>query len=114
MLSTLAAFGCHLVAIAVLSFGMVVVIPACLITLEDRDVELPAITISVLKLSFIFVNFWYLLVLLLPLDGLLYFMLRRSSRKTSWLATVVVVLPLVLTLALVGFTALAMYVPAET
>ncbi len=109
--ATVGTLACHCLAIAVATVVLVRVVPACLQLFEDRDVELPTLTIAALKLSYAFVNYWYLLVLALPIDGVVYFLLRRAAPKINWLATIVLVLPLLLAIVLLGFTVVAVFLP---
>jgi type IV pilus assembly protein PilC len=111
ILCTLCTLACHFVAIAVVTVVMIRVVPEFLNLFEDYEVELPNVTIWVLQLSFAFVSYWYLLVLALPIDGVVYFLLRRTPAKVNWLATIVLVLPLLLAIATLALTMPALFLP---
>jgi type II secretory pathway component PulF len=78
---------------------------------QDRDVELTQATVTILKIGHAFTNYWYLLVLALPLEGVVYFLLRRTSGKFNWLATVVLVLPLMLVILSLVITMFGLFHP---
>ncbi len=98
-------------AVVVVAYIYVRIVPQCVRVLVDYDVELPHVTIMVMKLSYALVNFWYLLILALPPVALVYLLLRRTSPRFNWLASVVLVLPLVLAILLLGFTAFVLDMP---
>lgn len=111
ILGTAGTFACHLFCIVILIVCMTRVIPISQKCFRGWNMALPVMTQFLISLSDYFMRYWYLAVLMLPLDALVYFGFSRLPAKGNWLATCWLLLLPVASLCIVAFALLATWIP---
>lgn len=110
---TLGVVLCHFIAVATLSLVSAGIVGRYVVFYEKWQLVLPDLTLFFVNLSPWMSAYWYLLVLGLVPDGIVYFRLARLRPTRNWLAAVWAVMPLVFTIVTLGLITVTMYVPLQ-
>jgi type II secretory pathway component PulF len=94
----------HFVVLFVIFLTFVICVPAFISIYDGLDMELPAITISLISFSELMVSYWYLLVVPLFFDFAFLIGASLSGPKLRWLARAWSTCLLLGTILLLGIT----------
>jgi hypothetical protein len=111
VLGTLGVLFCHTFCFVVILFVFVAVNPRYELIFRNHNLILPDTTVWVVRFYCLLVHYWYLVILALPLDGIVYFGLTRMSPKMNWLAAVWAFLWPMIAVVLLSIDIIALYLP---
>ena len=98
---------CHFMALLVVIFVFAMALSRCLQFCKEWELKLPDLTIFAFDLSLWMGHWWYLLVLALVPDGIVYFLLARLKPQWNWCAAIWALAPLMVAIALLGLAVVA-------
>ncbi len=112
LLGIVAILVVHFFTLVVLLVVFCSVVPKYVSFFEAMNTELPAITILVVKVSYLLANYWYLLVVFgMPADAVAVILLAVFQRKRSWVLSVYSHLILLVAILAMFWVAIALGVP---
>ena len=112
LLGIVAVLAAHFLTFVVLLVVFCSVVPKYVSFFEATYTELPAITLLVIKLSYLVTNYWYLLVLFgMPADGVVVIVLAVFLRKRNWVVSVYSHLILLVAILAMFWVTVALGVP---
>ena len=102
---------CHFIALAVLGMVLCRAVPYCEAFCKEWNLLLPRVTFFAIDVSHWMMSYWYLLVLGLVPDAIVYFLLARLRPSLNWFAALWAFVPLVCAIVLLGVVTVGMCLP---
>ena len=113
LVGTAGVLFCHFLALVVLIGVLVTAVSHYLIFCKEWNLMLPPVTNLAVDLSLWMSAWWYLLVLALVPDGIVYFLLARLKPSLNWCAAIWAIVPLVFTILILGLVTIGVCLPLD-